>query len=107
MRVFIEAECQVGVFQPDLACKKAERDLVRWCEQNKERLEKGGWNVLEGQYPLWRTVSGVDFPSVEWNARFYDKIETYPTYRDSVKKSIVRNVLLLREELGRFVQEYP
>lgn len=107
LRVFIENECQVGVFQPDFVCKKAEREFVRWCENNRTRLEECGWTVLEVQYPLWRTVSGMDFPSVEWNARFYDKIETNTTYRAAVKEAIVSNLLLLREELEHFIQENP
>ena len=114
LRVFIEDECQVGVFLPDFVCKKAEKDFVKWCENNRARLEDGRWNVLERPYPLyplWRTVSGADFPNIEWNARFYDKIETKPTdkptYRDVVKGAICNNVLLLREELEHFVQENP
>ena len=84
--------------------------FVKWCENNRARLEDGRWNVLERPYPLyplWRTVSGADFPNIEWNARFYDKIETKPTYRDVVKGAICNNVLLLREELEHFVQENP
>ena len=49
----------------------------------------------------------MDFPSVEWNARFYDKIETDTTYRAAVKEAIVRNILLLREELELFTQGNP
>ena len=56
---------------------------------------------------MWRTVSDTYIPSIEWNARFYDKIETDTTYRESVKEAIVRNVLLLREELEHFIQENP
>ena len=29
LRVFIEDECQVGVFLPDFVCKKAEKDFVK------------------------------------------------------------------------------
>ena len=71
------------------------------------RLKKDGWVLDDEKYPLYKSVLDCDGRIIYWNDDFYDRIAMDSKYREDVKAAIVRDLLLLRQELVKFIEAYP
>jgi hypothetical protein len=107
LRVFVENDCEVGLFLTDFCSAKTEKSFVKWCQENMARLKKDGWVLDDEKYPLYKSVLDCDGRIIYWNDDFYDRIAMDSKYREDVKAAIVRDLLLLRQELVKFIEAYP